>query len=81
LRQRDEQTRAGDGEVGADDGDRDWYCLKGADLGRDDAEQEQREGGGDERSRQGGEHRCEREALRQPRDQHVGGDPGRAADE
>ena len=55
--------------------------CKRPDLGREGGEQDQREGGGDERRREGGEHRCEREALRQPRDQHVGGHPGRAADE
>ena len=44
-------------------------------------EQDQRERGGDERPRERGEHRCEREPLRQPRDQHMGGGSGRAADE
>ena len=55
--------------------------LQRPDLRREDAEQDQRERGGDERPGEGGEHRGERESLRQPRDQQMGGGSGRAADE
>ena len=81
ARQRREHAGSGDGEVGGEHRDGDGRDLQRADLGREGAEQDQREGGGDERPGERGEHRREGESLRQARDEHMGGGSGGAADE